>query len=139
NNTGAVEVSPSWSPGSDKIILSSSATGGTLDLWIQNSLGGVATKMPAPVNTTSQEINPVWNAAGKIAFHTNRSGTNEIWLTDPTGATATKLTDGAQPSWLPDGRLVFARFTGTSGSLFWIDPANPSVVHAIDVGGGDAQ
>ncbi len=139
NNTGAVEVSPSWSPGSDKIILSSSASGGTLDLWIQNSLGGFATKMPAPVNTSSAEINPVWNSAGKIAFHTTRAGPNEIWLTDPTGATATKLTDGAQPSWLPDGRLVFSRFTGTTGSLFWIDPANPSVVHPIDVGGGDAQ
>ena len=140
NNTGAVEISPAWSPGSDKVILSSTATGGTPDLWIQNSLGAVATKMPAPpVNTTSAEINPVWSAAGKIAFHTTRSGPNEIWLTDASGATATKLTDGAAPTWLPDGRLVFVRFTGSSGSLFWIDPANPSVVHAIDVGGGDAQ
>jgi protocatechuate 3,4-dioxygenase beta subunit len=139
NNTGAIEVSPSWSPGSDKVILSASGLSGSLDLWIQNSLGGFATRMPSTVNTSFAELNPVWNSAGKIAFHTNRSGTNEIWLTDPTGAAATKLTDGAQPSWLPDGRLVFARFTGTSGSLFWIDPLNPSVVHAIDVGGGGAQ
>jgi adhesin/invasin len=139
NNTGAVEISPAWSPGSDKVILSTTATGGTPDIWIQNALGGIATKMPSPVNTTSAEINPVWNSAGKIAFHTTRSGTNEIWITDPTGATATKLTDGAAPAWLPDGRLVFVRFSGSTGSLFWIDPANPSVVHAIDFGGGDAQ
>ena len=140
NNTGAVEISPAWSPGSDKVILSTTATGGTPDIWIQNSLGGIATKMPAPpVNTTAAEINPVWNSAGKIAFHTTRSGSNEIFLTDPTGATATKLTDGAAPTWLPDGRLVFVRFTGSQGALFWVDPLNPSVVHPIDVGGGDAQ
>jgi len=140
NNTGAVEISPAWSPGSDKVILSTTATGGTPDIWIQNSLGGVATKMPAPpVNTTAAEINPVWNSAGKIAFHTTRSGSNEIFVTDPTGATATKLTDGAAPTWLPDGRLVFVRFSGGAGSLFWVDPANPSAVNAIDVGGGDAQ
>jgi TolB protein len=139
NNTGAIEISPSWSPASDKVILSSTATGGTPDLWIQSTLGGFAVRMPSPVNTTSAEVSPVWNPANKIAFHTTRSGGNEIWITDPTGASATKLVDGASPSWLPDGRLVFVRLTGTSGSLFWIDPANSSVVHPIDVGGGDAQ
>ncbi|HEX6575233.1 MAG TPA: invasin domain 3-containing protein [Gemmatimonadaceae bacterium] len=139
NNTGAVEISPSWSPGSDKVILSSNAVGGSPDIWIQNSFGTIATRMPSPVNTTSTEVSPVWNSAGTIAFHTTRSGTNEIWITDPTGASATKLVDGAAPSWLPDGRLVFVRFTGTTGAMYWVDPANPSVVHPIEIGGGDAQ
>jgi adhesin/invasin len=139
NNTGAIEITPAWSPGSDKVIFSTTATGGTPDLWIQNSLGGFAAKMPSPVNTGSAEVSPVWSTTNKIAFHTTRSGGNEIWITDPTGATATKLVDGAAPAWLPDGRLVFVRFTGTTGSLFWVDPANPSTVHPIEFGGGDAQ
>lgn len=138
NNIGAVEITPAWSPGSDRVILSSTA-GGNPDLWIQNALGTIAAKMPAPANTSAAEVNPVWSTDGKIAFHTTRSGSDEIWITDATGATATKLTDGASPSWLRDGKLVFVRFTGTSGSLYWLDPANPSVVHPINVGGGDAQ
>ena len=139
NNTGAIEITPAWSPGSDKVIFSTTATGGTPDIWIQSSLGGFAVKMPSPVNTGSAEVSPVWNSANRIAFHTTRAGTNEIWTTDPTGANPQKLTDGAAPAWLPDGRIVFVRFTGTTGSLFWLDPANASSVHAIDVGGGDAQ
>ena len=139
NNTGAIEITPSWSPGSDKVILSTTATGGTPDLWIQSSLGGFAVRMPSTVNTSSAEVTPVWSSSNEIAFHTTRSGSNEIWITDPAGATATKLVDGAGPAWLPDGRLVFVRFTGTTGSLFWVDPASPSVVHPIEIGGGDAQ
>jgi hypothetical protein len=139
NNTGAIEITPAWSPGSDKVILSSTATGGTPDIWIQGSLGGFAVKMPSPVNSGSAEVSPVWSTTNRIAFHTTRAGGNEIWITDPTGAAATKLTDGAAPTWLPDGRVVFVRFTGTTGSLFWVDPANASAVHTIDVGGGDAQ
>jgi Tol biopolymer transport system component len=102
--------------------------------------------MPAPsVNTSSAEVNPVWSPTGKIAFHTTRTASaNEIWITDPTGATASKLTDGVEPSWLADGRLVFTRLTngptGPAGSLFWIDITNLSVVHPIVIdGGGDAR
>lgn len=139
NNTGAIEISPAWSPTSDQVVLSSTATGGSPDLWIQSSFGTIATKLPAPANTTFPELNPVWNAAGQIAFHTTRSGPDEIWVTNTSGSTATKVTEGAAPTWLIDGRIVFVRFSGSSGSLFWVDPANPSVVHPIDVGGGDAQ
>ena len=138
NNTGAVEISPAWSPTSDKVILSSTASGSP-DIWIQNTLGTVATKLPAAVNTSATEISPVWNSAGKVAYHTTRSGSDEIWLTTPDGAAAAKLTDGASPAWLPDGRIVFVRYTAATGALFWIDPANPGTVHPIEFGGGDAQ
>lgn len=138
NNTGAVEISPAWSPGSDKVILSSTASG-TPDIWVQNTLGTVATKLPAAVNTSLAELNPVWSSTGQVAYHTTRSGSNEIWLTTPDGASASKLTDGAAPAWLPDGRLVFVRFTGATGALVWIDPSNLGTVHPIEFGGGDAQ
>jgi Tol biopolymer transport system component len=139
NNTGAIEISPAWAPTSDKVVLSSTATGGTPDIWIQTSLGPIATKLASPANTTSTEVNPVWNASNQIAFHTTRSGSDEIWITNTAGSSASKLTDGAAPAWLSDGRMVFVRFSGTTGSLFWIDPSAPSTVHPIDVGGGDAQ
>jgi Tol biopolymer transport system component len=139
SNTGAIEISPAWSPTSDKVIYSTTADGGTPDLWIQQTLGAVATKLPAPANSTGAEINGVWNASNQIAFHTTRSGPDEIWLTTTTGAAAAKLTNGASPTWLADGRIVFVRFTGATGALYWIDPANPSVAVPIDIGAGDAQ
>ena len=139
SNIGAIEIGPAWSPGSDKVIFSTTADGGTPDLWIQNSLGAVATKLPSPVNSTDPELNGVWNASNQIAFHRYHSGIDEIWLTTTAGAAASKLTNGASPTWLPDGRIVFVRFTQASGSLYWIDPANPGVVYPIAVGGGDAQ
>jgi Tol biopolymer transport system component len=137
-NAGAIEISPAWSPASDIVIFSSTA-GSSADLWIATTLGGVATKLPAPANSTDTEIGPVWNAAGQIAFHTTRSGGDEIWITNTAGSSATKLTDGASPSWTTDGRVVFVRYTGATGSLYWVDPANPGVVHPISVGGGNAQ
>jgi adhesin/invasin len=139
NNTGAIEISPSWSPNSDKVIFSSTAEGGSPDIWLANTLGALATKYPSPINTSQAEANPAWNSAGKIAFLTTRNGGSEIWLTDTSAQSATFLTSGASPTWLADGRIVFARYTGVQGSLFWIDPANPSVVHPIDLGGRDAQ
>ena len=140
NNTGAIEISPAWSPTSDKIVLSSTATGaGATDIYIQNSLGGFATLLPAPANTSAAEVNPVWNAAGQIAFHTTRSGPDEIWITNTSGSSASLVTAGTSPTWTSDGRLVFVRFTGGNGALYWVDPANSSVVHPITVGGGDAR
>jgi Tol biopolymer transport system component len=139
SNTGAIEISPAWSPGSDKVLFSSTADGGTPDLWLQQTPGTVALKLPAPANSTSAELNGVWNTSNQIAFHTTRSGSDEIWLTTTAGTTASRLTSGAAPTWLPDGRIVFVRFTGATGSLYWIDPANPAVVQPINVGGGDAQ
>jgi hypothetical protein len=121
------------------VLFSSTADGGTPDLWLQQTPGTVALKLPAPANSTSAELNGVWNTSNQIAFHTTRSGSDEIWLTTTAGTTASRLTSGAAPTWLPDGRIVFVRFTGATGSLYWIDPANPAVVQPINVGGGDAQ
>jgi hypothetical protein len=138
-NVGAIEMTPAWSPASDKVIFSSTGDGGTPDIWIAHTLGGVATKLSSPANGPFADLGAEWNAANAVVFHTNRSGNDEIWITNTTGSTATKLTDGASPAWTPDGRVVFVRYTSGSGALFWIDPANPSVVVPIDIGGGNAQ
>lgn len=138
-NVGAVEMTPAWSPASDKVIFSSTGEGGTPDIWIAHTLGAVATKLSSPANGPFADLGAEWSGTNSVVFHTNRSGSDEIWITNTTGSTATKLTDGASPAWTPDGRVVFVRYTAGSGALFWIDPANPSVVHPIDVGGGNAQ
>jgi Tol biopolymer transport system component len=140
SNTGAIEITPSWSPGSDKVVLSSTAFNGSPDIYVQSNLGAGATRLPVAVNTIEAEATPVWNSANVIAFLTTRTGDTQIWTTDPAGSSATFLVAGGMPAWLPDGRLVFVRFSSSGkGSLFWIDLSDKSVVHAIDVGGGNAQ
>ena len=141
SDPGAIEALPSWSPNSDKIVFSSIRGGGSMDLWITTTLGGVATRLSAPANSASAEVEAAWSTDNRIAFSTNRvgGGQSEVWITDPDGDPATKLTDGSSPTWLPDGRIVFVRYTGTVGSLFWVDPLNPSVVHPIVVTGVNAQ
>ena len=139
-NKGAIEISPSWAPGSDKIILSSTAFNGSADIYLENNLGTVPTRFPAAVNTGETEISPAWSSTNVIAYLTTRTGESQIWTTDLAGSNPTFLVSGGSPAWLADGRLVFVRYsTSGSGSLFWLDPAQPSVVHAIDVGGRNAQ
>ena len=139
-NTGSIEALPAWSPGSDKVVFSSTSLRGDMDLWIATTLGGVATRLASPANNASSaELSAAWSTDNRIAFLTNRAGKNEIWITDTDGNPATKLTDGSSPTWLTDGRIVFVRFTGSTGALFWIDPTNPDVVHPIDTGTGSAQ
>ncbi len=142
-NTGSIEATPSWSPQSDKVIFSSTSARGDMDLWITTTLGGVAARLAAPANAappaSSAELSAVWSNANAIAFLSNRSGANEVWLSNVAGTAAAKLTDGSSPTWLADGRLVFVRTVGGVGTMYWIDLASPGTVNPIAVGGGSAQ
>ena len=134
---GAVEALPAWSPGSDRIVFSSTATG-LIDLYVTTTLGGIPTKLGAPGNSSSAEVSAAWGPDDKIAFLTNRNGVNEIWITDSDGSPATLLTEGSSPTWLPDGRIVFSRGSASTGALYWVDPANPGVVTPIATATGGA-
>jgi adhesin/invasin len=139
-NTASTEALPAWSPGSDRIVFSSTSFAGDMDLWVSTTLGAVATRLTAPANSeSSAELAPAWHTDDRIAFLTTRAGKSEIWITDVDGNPATRVTDGSSPTWLADGRIVFVRFIGATGSLFWVDPANPDVVHPINTGGGSVQ
>jgi len=140
SNTGAIEISPAWSPASDRVIFSSTAFNGSPDIYLATSFGTLATRLPVAVNTSDTEASPVWSSSNVIAYLTTRSGDSQIWTTDPSGNNPAFLVAGGMPAWLPDGRLVFVRFSNAgTGSLFWVDPADKSVVHPIDVGGRNAQ
>ena len=43
---------------------------------------------------------------GKIAFTSNRDGEGAIYIMDGDGGNPFKLTEGTNPSWLPDGRSI---------------------------------
>ena len=76
------------------------------------------------ITSTQLDATPSWSPDGKtIAFMSNRSGTQELWVCDADGSNPLKLTsfDGPNviyPRWSPDGqRLVFGALTGQGGNF----------------------
>jgi Tol biopolymer transport system component len=80
---------------------------------------------PTPLIASTQlDASPAWSPDGRtIAFKSNRSGTEELWVCDADGSNPLKLTsfDGPNvifPRWSPDGRrLVFAALSGPGGNF----------------------
>lgn len=83
----------------------------------------------------ARAIMPVWSPDGKkVAFVSDRSGENEIWVVSATGGDATQLTTGlkanpSQPVWSPDGANL--TISDREGRLLLID-AKTGVIKEID-------
>ena len=84
------------------------------DLWSTKLVsphgpGGPATHV---LSSTRVEAAPRFSPDGKrIAFESLRSGTAEIWVSDPDGSNAEQITflrtsDPEMPSWSPDGKTI---------------------------------
>jgi Tol biopolymer transport system component len=75
--------------------------------------GAPASSAPAvAISSTRSEIHPKFSPDGRrVAFTSTRSGSWEIWVADPDGGNAVKLTSmdatsTGGPSWSPDGRWI---------------------------------
>ena len=81
------------------------------DVW-RLELTGAHRVDNLPVNSTSIDHVPQYSPDGKrIAFGSNRSDSDEIWVCDADGSNAVKLTSFggpyvAAPAWSPDGRRI---------------------------------
>jgi Tol biopolymer transport system component/DNA-binding winged helix-turn-helix (wHTH) protein len=75
-------------------------------------LGGSHRVDKLPLNSSRLDHVPQYSPDGKrIAFASNRSGSDEIWLCEADGSNAVKLTAFggpyvANPAWSPDGRRI---------------------------------
>ena len=93
----------------------------------------------APDNMSSRNQSPKWSADGKlIAFQSDRSGRDEIWIGDPEGASLKKITDldtekGAMV-WSPDSKSLL--YTAADRKLYAYSVADgkTSVVASSDLG-----
>jgi serine/threonine protein kinase len=89
------------------------------NIWrVETSAPGAPASSPpsAAIASTRAEDAPRFSPDGRrVAFASDRSGPEEIWLTDPDGSNAVQLTSMAatmgarwlgSPSWSPDGQLI---------------------------------
>ena len=64
---------------------------------------GINLRVLAPDIAT--DLDPAWSAHGKIAFISDRDGTNEVYVMDEDGSNVTRLTNNSSlerwPSWEP--------------------------------------
>ena len=92
------------------------------DLYTMPVTGGTATRISSGPGFDSQ---PRWSPDGKrIVFVSDRSGAENVWLSDPDGKNSKPLTKGtnnlyASPDWTPDGNyIVVSRTSGVLGSVY---------------------
>ncbi len=114
----------SFSPDSRRIAYTSNK-GGQWDIWVVPAAGGVAERL---VDWPSIEWGPNWSPDGaNIAFVSGRTQAGEgdvgpwnIWVYPVSGGEATHLTEGAAPTWSPDGRkILFSRKDITGITRIW--------------------
>ncbi len=149
-DTLAYDGAPSWSPDNQWLVYETYIND-NLEINIQSV--NILSDTVQLTNDTAADFSPVWSPGGRqIAFVSNRSGENEIWLADLDKGENTRFQDFSQrptssdshPGWSPDGR-----------SLAWISEqdgmrnilirevtspaadATPSMVNTLDLGSGD--
>ena len=92
-----------------------------------------------PDRMASRSQFPKWSADGKyIAFVSDRSGRDELWLSDPEGRAPKKITDldneKNAPIWSPDSKSVLYVAGGKQLYNYTVDDGKTTVVTKNDIG-----
>jgi dipeptidyl aminopeptidase/acylaminoacyl peptidase len=85
-----------------------SNVGGHFEVYVMNAGGGAPRKLTA--TPKSESVAPSWSHDGQwIYFHSDRSGTSEIWRMPAAGGEAVQITrkGGTVPVESPDGKSIY--------------------------------
>jgi len=101
-------------------------------LWVMNANGSNPHVFLAQDGTHTDE-NPSWSPDGStVAFTSDRSGADQVWAVDASGANPRSLTPGAQgehPSYSPDGtKIAFASDRTESDEIWVMNPDGSSLL-----------
>lgn len=117
-----------------------------MNIWRLEKPGPTGTARP-PINLISSsraDLSPQYSPDGKrIAFRSDRSGHDEIWLCDADGSRPTQLTNmngplTGSPKWSPDGRwIVFDSRPDGQADLFVIGVNGEGLRRLTDVKAAD--
>ena len=119
----SIEASPTFRPGTLNQIAYVTTELASADIF-RKQFPNPATPL---INGSAADVEPMYNPAGnQIAFTSNRHGNPEIYLYDIGSGVTTRLTNNAeydgQPTFLPDGRIVYVGEVGGNRRLKWINP-----------------
>ena len=92
-----------------------------------------------PDRMASRSQSPKWSADGKyIAFISDRSGRDEIWISDPEGRSPKKVTDldneKNAPIWSPDSKSLLYIAGGKQLYNYTVEDGKTTVIAKNDIG-----
>jgi Tol biopolymer transport system component len=114
---------PRWSPGGERIVFSSHSNGHTT-IYLVNARGGTPERL---THATSNDGVPSWSRDGRwIYFHSDRSGTSQVWKVRPDGSGAVQVTrnGGGVALESKDGKYLYYSKTTPRGPSLWRVPVD---------------
>ncbi|QMV17385.1 translocation protein TolB [Granulicella sp. 5B5] len=134
---GEVAIGPRVSPDNSRVAFSSLGKNGFQIKMYSLLLG----RMVAFSSVGGTNLSPAWSPSGEqIAFSSSRTGDPEIWISDPQGSLAHRVTSFAgpdvSPTWNPKTGAQIAWISGRSGlpQLYIMDADGSGVVRMTDGG-----
>jgi hypothetical protein len=124
---GWIEASPIFDPTTNNYVSFVVTNGTSADIHAM-VVGLTGNNFANLVVNPAADVEPAYNAAGtRLAFTSTRNGDVEIYELNLGTNVVTRITNragyDAQPTYLPDGRIVFVRDVAGVRSLRWINPA----------------
>jgi hypothetical protein len=123
-------------------IVATSDRGGTWDLW--KITPGAGDPVRLTNHSAAQDQRSItWSPDGaKIAYWSNHTGDNEIWVVNADGTGATNLTNNpaagdANPSWSHDGSKIVFQVGQGGQQTIWVMNADGSGVTQLTQNGDD--
>ena len=119
------ENDPSFSPAGDKIVFSRTTTDAASIMSVRLDGSGLVAVTSGPY----KDWEPAWGAPG-IVFTSNRDGSGswKLWKVQPDGSGLSRIGDvaGHDPSWLPDGTILFTDESMVSKALAAVSVLDPT-------------